>query len=187
MNKSFFSKNTAEVILKNKTLRTACILIVLLLIIIITLLFVKSSYASKIAYNQKQIQDSQKQVQALEKIINQNDATVTDETQGRSFATYDQIVPFISLLESLFSVIDPESKITVKNQEKEIFINRYADYEVSLQPKGKVDLFLKGLDELQNLKYLTKIIDFAINYGPSESNQKNEIQDITLTIRLYFE
>lgn len=187
MNKNFFSKKTLAVILENKTLRTACILILLLVIITVVLTIINSGYSRKIEYNYIQIQDSQKQLTELQHIIDQEEEPIDNQAENRSFAPYDQIIPFISLLESLFAIIDPESKITIKNQEREIFINRYADYEISLRPGEKIDLFLKGLDQLYSLKYLTKITDLAATYKPDEAGEKNEIDLINLTIRLYFE
>lgn len=187
MNKSLFSKRTAQLIFQNRTLRTLFLLIALFLVMSLVLLFTGMSYSKKIEVNQIQIQDAETQLIQLQEIVTGTDDPATEKVNGRSFAPYDEIVPFIGLLESLFAIIDPESKINVKNEEKEIFVNRYADYEVQLKPAGKMSLFLRALDELHKAKYLTKIVSFNMNYTPEAQGKVNELQDVNLTIRLYFE
>lgn len=185
MNKSFFSKKTATIILQNRTLRILFSLMCTLVMILIILMIIRNSYGVKIAINQKQIGEAEAQLMELQKVIMGEEDVRDIKADTRSFASYDEIVPFISLLESLFAIIDPESKINVKNQEKEIMVNRYADYDVLLNPE-KADLFLKALDELHKSKYLTKIVSFNMNYAPGSSDNKNELQDVNFTIRLYF-
>ena len=187
MNKSFFSKKTPEAIIKDKTLRTTAILITLLLIASAGLTYTNASFSKKIEANQKQIEDSKMQLIELQNIASNEEGPIDEKVINRSFAPYSEIVPFISLLESLFAIIDPDSKINVRNNEKGISINRYADYEVVLKPIGKMELFLKALDELHKSKYLTKIVNFNMNYAPKDAGGRNELSDVNLTIRLYFE
>lgn len=187
MNKFKLTKETFTLIIQNKVLRISFLVISTMFILSITLLYAGTSFAKKVQVNYGQIQDAQSQLIQLQKIVNTEDNEIAGKTEGREFATYDQIVPFIGLLESLFAIIDSESKITVKNQESEIYINRYADYEIQLSPRGKMELFLKALKELHEAKYLTKIINFTLNYTPTKDGAANAIKDATLTIRLYFE
>ena len=187
MSKFIFSKKMAKLLIQNRTLRSSVILIVLLLIMTIILLAIGMSYSKKIKMNEAQIQDAKAQLIQLQEIVTADEDGNAKKISGRNFAPYEEIVPFIGLLESLFAIIDPKSEISVKNEESEIYINRYADYDVQLRPTGKMDLFLKALDELHKSKYLTKIVSFNINYAPKEEGKPNEIQDVDLTIRLYFE
>jgi hypothetical protein len=181
------NKKTIGMLLKQKTLRVTVLLIVIFALASLILLGVNNSLGKKIANNENQIQDIQIQLQELQQMTEEEVEKVDQRVEGRSFAPYDEIVPFISLLEGLFAIIDNESKITIKNEEEQILINRYADYEVNLNPGTKTDLFLKALNELHKSKYLTKVISFDINYAPDEKSSLNAIEDVNLTIRLYFE
>jgi hypothetical protein len=62
-----------------------------------------------------------------------------------------------------------------------------ADYEVKLKPGEKMNLLLKALDELYKSKYITKVTQFDISYVPMEEGKENEIDEISIKIRLYFE
>ena len=182
------NKKMLGLILKQKTVRVTILLIFILVISCIALFTTSYSFENKIAENNKQIQEIQTQLKALQMAASEPEAEVGNEIiMDQALAPYDQIVPFISFLESLFAVIDKESKITIKNDENQIMINRYADYEVKLSPGDKMDLFLKALDGLYKSKYLTKITNFEINYSPTEDEKSSKIEDINLVVRLYFE
>jgi len=189
MLKGILSKKMIGLILKQKTFRVTLVLSATFLIIIIILNILNASYNKKITSNEKQIQDTIIQLEELEKIVNEdeNEEAVNLEIENRAFASYQEIVPFINLLESLFAIIDKESKILVRDNKDQILINRYADYEVTLKPGIKMDLFLKALNELHKSKYITKVTKFTINYIPDKQEAKNKINDINLTIRLFFE
>lgn len=179
-------------ILQQKTLRVTILLIVILIVSCVALFATGYSFENKITENNKQIQDIQTQLKALQMAasepVAETEAEVTNEKiMGRALAPYDQIVPFISFLESLFGIIDKESKITIRDDENQIMINRYADYEVKLKPGEKMDLFLKALDGLYKSKYLTKITNFEINYSPAEDGKDSKVESINLVVRLYFE
>lgn len=187
MNKFLFTKKNVKLLIQNRLLRVSFLLTGILLILALALFLVSAEYSKKIQQNEAQIQDAEMQLIQLQKIANLEEGDLIAKTEGREFAPYDQIVPFIGLLESLFAIIDSESQITVKNKESEIYINRYADYEVHLKPDGKFQLFLKALDELHKSRYLTKIISFNLNYAPGEGGGPTTIKDAQLIIRLYFE
>ena len=174
-------------IMQQKTLRVTLLLIVVFSVTLITLLILNYSYGSKVSANEAQIQDAKNQLTQLESIVNSEESEMDPRIVGHTFAPYTEIVPYIELLESLFAIIDKDSKIVVRDKENQIFINRYADYEVTLQPGNKMPLLIKALDELQKSKYITKITQFAINYTPSETGKKNVVNEVSLTIRLYFE
>jgi preprotein translocase subunit SecG len=188
MNSSFFSKKTTKLIIRDKILRTTAILIILFTGLSITLFIMNMSYKDKIADNQTQIDDARLQLQKLQSVIQTEEESERDERAvGRSFAPYEEIIPFISLLESIFAAIDPGSKVTIRDNEKQIYINRYADYEVTLNPGNKVELFYKALNDLYQAKYLTKIINYNLSYIPGENGSASRIGSASLTIRLYFE
>lgn len=182
-----FNKKIIGLILKQKMLRVTLILSAIFIIIVITLVVFSQSYANKIASNQGQMQDIKMQLEELDEIVNEEEGVDDAKIGEHAFASYEEIVPFISLLESLFAIIDKESEILVRDKEGQILINRYADYEVKLKPGKKIDLFLKALNELHKSKYITKVTKFVINYVPDEEGDKNEMNEVNLTIRLYFE
>jgi len=187
MSKFTFNKEISKLLIRNKTLRSSVMLIVLLLILTIVLLSLGISFSTKIEANAGQIQDAESQLFQLQQIVNEEADAELKKIENRKLAAEDEIVPFISLLENLFAIIDPESEIGLKSKENEIYINRYADYEVQLDDLSKMDLFLKVLDELHESKYLTKIVSFRLNYGVNEESNTNEIRKANLIIRLYFE
>lgn len=175
-------------IFQKRSIRITLLLNALLLIIIITLVVIGHSYNKKINENENQIQDIKIQLDSLQKAASRVETETSDESiADRALAPYEEIVPFIGFLESLFGIIDKDSKITIRNEEKQIRINRYADYEISLKPGKKIELFLKALDGLYKSHYLTKIINFRINYTPAEAGASNSVDNISLVIRLYFE
>ncbi len=174
-------------ILQQRALIVPLLLSAILFIIIIALVTLNFSYNKKIGTNEKQIQDIQMQLDSMEKIVAEEDDDAYEKIDGRALTPHQEIVPFINLLESLFAIIDKESKILVRDSENQILINRYADYEVTLNPGDKMDLFLKALNELQKSKYITKVTQFLINYVPNKGEGGNVIDVINLTIRLYFE
>lgn len=188
MIKTSFSKKTIALALRQKIIRIMLILSLLLIVICAVLLAITFTYNNRIRANDAQISDVQTQLKNLQTEANATESAATQETlQERALAPYDQIVPFINFLESLFAIIDKDSKITIKDEENQIRINRYADYNVVLSPGDKLDLFLKALDGLYKSKYLTKIINFEISYSPTDDGKNTKISEIDLTIRLYFE
>jgi len=181
-------KKSANLIVNNRMLRVTTALTILFLAISITLGTVSRSYADKIASNESQIQTARFEIKKLQEIAMMSDSIYEDNlSMGKRFAPYSEIVPYINLLESLFAIIDPNSKIDIKNEEKQIFINRFADYEVQLEIGTRKDIFFKALDELHKSKYLTRIIDMNMNYTPDENGENNKLNKVDLTVRLFFE
>ena len=188
MTKKPLNKKIIGLIFQQKIIRITLLLNLILAITCLTLFVFGHSFEKKIADNNKQIQDTKVQIEELKKIVNEEDDTVEPtETEDHVFASYEEIVPFINLLEDLFSIIDEESQILLKDTENQIIINRFADYEIKLKPGNKLDLFLKALDELYKSKYITKVTQLQTTYAESGPNKKNTISAINLTIRLYFE
>ena len=179
------------IIKHNMLLRILGMLNVIFLIFIIVFLAIGFSYGEKILMNKQQIESSR---QALESLVTlaelkeSKDEETLNILQKKSFAKYDEVVTFIAILESLFSTIDPKSEITVKSKEEQIYLDHYADYSVLLKVgEDKKELFLKALDELYNSRFITKIINFTINYKPPAEDNLNEMEQAELTIRLYLD
>ena len=87
----------------------------------------------------------------------------------------------------LFGLIDPKAKISIKNEEKQILTNRYADYEITLTIGKKKELLFKALNELYQSAYLTRITNFNMEYNPIKNKEESELKKVNFTIRLYFE
>ncbi|MBU0727774.1 hypothetical protein KKA95_03755 [Patescibacteria group bacterium] len=103
----------------------------------------------------------------------------------KAFAGYDEVIPFIALLESLFSIIDQKADITIKSKENQIFLDHFADYTVNLEIDNNAELFFKAFDELYNSRFITRITSFALNYKTMETGGHNELKEAEFTIRLY--
>jgi hypothetical protein len=162
-----------------------CVIFVVLSIIFTFMYF---SYQQKAEANQVKIQETEQRLANLQYL-----ATLPEEENGadsnlfaqKSFVGYDEVIPFIAMLESLFSLIDPKAEITIKSREEEIFIDHFADYAIDLKMNNKKDLFFKALDELYNSRFITKITSFTMQYKVPDGNSKNEFNEIELVVRLY--
>lgn len=187
MIKGILNRKMIGLIMQQKTLRVSLLLIFIFSVILIALVLLNLSFSNKVSANESQIEDAKNQLTQLENIVNTEEQTSDPRIAGRLFAPYDEIVPYIELLESLFGIIDKDSKIIVRDKESQIMINRYADYEVTLKPGNKMELLFKALDELHKSKYITKVTQFVINYAPAEEGTANVVDEVSLKIRLYFE
>ncbi|MBU0577991.1 hypothetical protein KJ742_06600 [Patescibacteria group bacterium] len=181
------SKKTGKLILKKRVLRILTLLNVVFLIVSIVFLSLFLSYYKKVKENETKIVQTQQTLADLQYLVEidfngQIDSDILDE---KSFAQYDEVIPFITLLESLFSVIDPQADITIKSQEKQIFIDHYADYRIVLDMNEKKDLFLKALDELYNSSFITKITSFTMNYRQDDDGLTHKLNEVDFVIRLY--
>ena len=187
MNKKLFEKKWIGLITRDKILRIAAILIILLMILTLVLISIESSYQKKIDSNLMQINDAELQLNKLEASLKLEEDSRDKRAIGRSFAPYEEIIPFISLLEDLFGLIDNDAKVVIRDNEKQIYINRYADYEVTISPKQNIPLLYRALNELHKSEFLTKVTDFNMTYEEDENTKANKLKEINLTIRLYFE
>lgn len=177
---------TLSIILKSKTLRVFSILSITFLILSITLASFAHSYENKIKTNDTKVQLTQKKLSDLQYLVNIETESDDDEIlELKSFATYEEVIPFITFLESLFAIIDPNSEVTLKSNEKQIFIDHFANYKVNLETGTKKELFFKALDELHNTQFITKLMGFTMNYRPTENNGGNELYEVEVDIRLF--
>ncbi len=187
MFKNLLNKKMIGLVLQQKSLRLSLLLSGVLFIILIALIITNFTFSKRVTNNENQILDIKTQLEELDKIASEDEITIDPRVEGRIFAPYDEIVPYVSLLESLFGIIDEESTITIKDKENQIYINRYADYEIRLSPKNRMPLLIKALEELHKSKYISKVTNFSISYSPNKEESGNEVRDVMLTIRLYFE
>ncbi len=179
------------IIKNNKFLRILNLLSLLMIFGIITLCVINNSYNDKTQANINQIQTSKQLQQSLEAVVQPAETAQTQQTEAsiltkKSFAKYEEVIPFVAILENLFSAIDPESEISLKSKEDEISANHYADYTASLKmDSGKIPLFFQAFDELYNSKFITDITGFSISYSPESEGNPSELNRAEITIRLY--
>ena len=188
MKKAFFDIKVLKIVMKSKMLRILTVLSIAALIISIALISVSVSYNRKIAANDVEIEKAQEQLSTLQLLVSTGDEEEIQQKIGnKEFATYEEVVPFIGLLESLFAIIDKEASILVKTTEDQIFMDHYADYEVNLELKNNKELFYKALDQLHNSRYITRILSYNLNYKPESEGTRNTLTEVSFVIRLYFE
>jgi len=173
-----------HLILKNKVLRTLVLLNLILSFLFIILMITYFSFGRQIKLQEKSIEQNLKIVESLENTIEENQGVLDDDLfQKKSFADFDEVIPFIAFLEPLLFTIDSETKINIESTEQQIISNRYADYHIRLAINQKKDLFSKVLDELYKSHFLIQIIDFRMNY--KEREEINTLDEIDFIIRLY--
>ena len=182
-----FVKKIGKIIIKNRMLRTLGLLCVIF--ILFNILFVSTyfSYQNKIEENEIQIAMAQETLANLQYLAttNENEEVTSDLFKTKSFVGYEEVIPFIAMLESLFSVIDPKAEITIKSQEEQIFIDHFADYSVNLKISNNKELFFKAIEELYNSRFITRLNNFVIQYKPTADGNINELKEIEFTIRLF--
>jgi hypothetical protein len=190
MNNHLFTKKTGKIILKNRMLRTLSLLCAVFVLFSIIFLFMFFSYRQKIADNDIKIEQAQQTLANLQYLATLEKQGVGDTIETslfakKSFVGYEEVIPFIAMLESLFTMIDPKAEITIRSEEEQIFTDHFADYYVHLKIDDKKELFFKALDELYNSRFVTKITDFNMQYKAAEDSDKNEFSEIEFIIRLY--
>lgn len=183
---------TLAVIKNNMFLRILSILNIVFIIFISGFLIASLSFKNNVVENISEIETHKQTLESLELIAQQElngelDAA-SDILEKKSFAKYEEVIPFIAILESLFSTIDPKAEITIKSKESQIYIDHYADYQINLEVgEEKKVLFLKAFDELYNSRFITMIRNFSVIYKASEANDKNEFAEAEFIIRLYLD
>ena len=158
-----------------------------MIVLIVTLLSTLSSYQQKIQINNEEIDKNLilfKSLQNTAQVVAQE--VVEDNlSQKKSFAEYEEVIPFITFLENLFSVIDPDAAIVIKSREKQIFIDHFADYSVSLEVKGNKILFYKALDELKKSRFIINVLSFSMDYKPTGEDGLSQLDEVEFVIRLF--
>lgn len=180
-------KKITSAVLKNTIIRIMLLLTVLFLVIGGTLILTTFAFRSRLESVENQILDTQRQIDNLQNTINVQEEPLDEEIIQRQFAPYEEIVPFISLLENLFGLIDPKAQINIKDEERQILANRFADYQIRLKVGNKKAILLKALDELYESRYLTRIMTMTMGYTSAKEENESTLEEVNFIIRLYFE
>ncbi len=174
------------IIKKNRFLRSLSLLISLLILLMIFLIAAAFSYRQKIDLNEAEIRKNITLFQSLNSIalVEGQTAPVDDLFLKKSFASTEEVIPFIAFLESLFSSIDPNAEVIIKSRESQIFLDHFADYTVSFYIQDK-DMLYGALDKLEESRFIINILNFYLNYKSSEDGETNHLDEAEFTIRLF--
>jgi hypothetical protein len=186
MQKNIFEK-LWPLIKKYKILRTLSLLCSIFIIFIIIFLITGFSYNSKISANETEIAKNEQALLDLQKLIlttENKDNVDISLFQNKSFADFDEVIPFIALLENMFSKPGLQAEIAIKSQEDQIFIDHFADYSVSVKVSDPQVLF-GILKDLYDSRFITKVMSFTMQYDLSDDGETNVLKETDFTIRLY--
>ena len=170
-----------------RTLRTLSLLLFIFLVSTLTMAGLNVSYRDKIEVNQSEVSKNLQTLNQFQQMVDQEEEVhfASDLFQKKSFANYDEVIPFIALIENLFSTIDPKAEVTVRSQESQIFMDHYADYEVSVKIDGNVEALYKVLDEINDSRFITNLLEFTLDYKPVGEGQLNQMKIAQFSIRLF--
>jgi len=145
------------------------------------------SYRSKYQSNQDEILKNEQAYQNLQAVAQADVQALAEDDVflKKSFADYEEVVPFIAFLESLFGVIDPKAEIIIKSKEEQIFLDHFADYTVQMEIRDTEDLLYKAFDELEDSRFITNLMNFEMNYKPVGDEGLNSLDNVEFTIRLF--
>lgn len=168
---------------KNKMLRTLSLLSVAFLVITGVLIVIAFSYEEKTQANQSEIEKNLTTLENLQTLIQEDPES--DSSPKKSFAEYEEVIPFITFLENLFAVIDPKVEITIKSHESQIYIDHFADYQIRLKIGENKKIFFKALEELHESSFITHVLNFELDYKPEENEKLNQLSQVEFVIRLF--
>lgn len=137
--------------------------------------------------NQEEILKNEQAYKNLQVIVQSNIQAFAEDDVflKKSFADYEEVVPFIAFLESLFGVIDPEAEIIIKSKEEQIFLDHFADYTVQMDIKDTENLLYKAFGELENSRFIINLMNFTMDYKPVGDEGLNVLDHVEFTIRLF--
>lgn len=174
--------------IKNKKiLRTLSLLSAIFLISNLTLVGLNMSYGDKIEINQSEVERNLQTLNQFQQLVEQKEEVhfASNLFQKKSFANYDEVVPFIAFIENLFSAIDPKAEVTIRSQESQIFMDHYADYEIGVKVDGNVEALYKVLDVINDSRFITNLLRFSLDYKPVGEQQLNQMKIAQFSIRLF--
>ena len=175
------------IIKHNRMLRTMLTLNIIMLVLIFVLTGVRASYGNRIAANNLEIEKNVELIKNFQLLVSGGPEAAhlaADIFQKKSFANFDEVIPFIAFLENLFYPIDDKANIIVKSRENQIFMDHFADYEVAMQIKADKEELYRALDELDDSRFITNLLRFDLDYKPVEDDV-NQLKQIKLVIRLF--
>ncbi len=176
------------IIKTSKILRSLNLLIALLIILIAVSAAFTLSYRNKYQANQEEILENEQAYENLQKVARADIRAFEEDDVflKKSFADYEEVVPFIAFLESLFSVIDPEAEIVIKSTEKQIFVDHFADYTVQMNiDEERKELLYKAFDELKKSRFITNLMEFEMDYKPVGEGEVNRLDRVGFSVRLF--
>jgi hypothetical protein len=187
MEKKTSLKIICNTIIKKKILRVLSSLILICVLFIVISLGIGNHFKNKIIAGKNEIEKNTKLLSELQNLAKGKPSKKAgdDTISKKQFAEYDEVVPFITFLESIFTLIDPGIQISIKSGDEAISINHFADYKISLKTDQKKELFFKALDELYNSSFITKFMDFSIGYKTMGEGEAAQLSDVNFTVRLF--
>lgn len=186
MKKDIFKK-IWQIVKWHKILRTSSLLSAIFLLFILILLLFGIFYSRQNDIYKNIIKQNKQTLSVLERLAaaQQSREKINGSLiSSKSFAGSDEVVPFITYLEGIFSKADPKAEISFRSQENQIFIDHYADYKVSLKT-AQDQLLASALDKLYNSRYITNIMDFSMFYEAAGKNEKNTLNRVEFGVRLF--
>lgn len=189
MKKNLLTK-MGSIIGGNKLLRIPTILNVALICLFFIFLFANFSYKEKIVLNLDEVQKNEKTLEDLKRVADEKGDHRPEtyiDVDEKAFAPFEEVIPFITFLENKFLPIDPTAEITVKSRDEQIPIDHYADYSVRLKINKQKDRFFVVVDELHYSNFITKVLNFKMQYETDHESKQNRLAKAELVIRLYLE
>ena len=187
MDKKTSFKSVCNTIKSKKALRTLSLLSLICILLIGAFLVLGNHFKNNTNANKIDIQKDTQLLLDMQKLTEsepENEIS-KDIIEQKTFAEYEEVIPFITFLESLFTLIDPKVEISIKNKEEQILLDHFADYSIALKVDNKKELLFKVLDELYNSSFITKLVAFSMAYKVTEEDGTEKFTDANLTIRLY--
>lgn len=181
---------TWPIVKKSKILRTLGVLSGLFLLASVIIALVSFSYRGKTEVNLEEARTNQQTLMDLNRLAKEDfkPSANGDLFLKKSFADYDEVVPFIAFLENLFHSIDNKGIVTVKSRDEQIFLDHYADYRINLKIReGKESDFYKAMEQLNQSRFIVQFLSFEINYKADEFVSDKRVKDAELILRLFLE
>jgi hypothetical protein len=175
------------VILSQKSLRTLALLGGIFGVTSVILIVMGAGFSSESRANKEETLRNQQAVIQLEKLALASGENELDFSlaENKQFASYDDVAPFIAVLENIFLPIDPAAEIIIKSREDEIFINHYADYSINAKVRGGKALLFAGVKQLHESRFITQVTSFVMDYKPTEEEGTNQFDNLQMSLRLH--
>jgi len=182
------AKKIWPIVRKSRVLRTLVLLAVAFIVIALTLLYIGKSYGREAQGRKAEIQSDELMLQKLKAMAKagQEYAVQKEYFDKKSFAGFEEVIPFIAYLEKLLSPIDPEAQITIKSPEGQIYMDHFADYSIQFKIKPEArGILYRALDQIYLSRFIVKPLSFTLYYNPNEQTERNDLDEVLMILRLY--
>ena len=98
-------RKIGELILRDKALKILTTFNLIIIILIFASIILGSSYKERALQNETEIQQIKQTLANLEKLANTSTGNINDVSNKR-FAEYEEVIPFITSLQGIFTVTD---------------------------------------------------------------------------------